>query len=78
MYPAHTGAFMIRRDDLFFLGFRIAMLWLQNTTPTAVFAPILLAATTIMTILDNILTAAMTTPILHRFGYYLSGLPLIT
>ena len=69
---------MIRRDDLFFLGFRLAMLWLQNTTLATVFAPVLLAATIIVTILDNILIAAMTTLIHHRFGYHSPSLLLIT
>jgi hypothetical protein len=54
------------------------MLWFQNTTLAAVFTPVLLAATTIVTVLYNILTAAMTTLILHRFGYHSTSLPLIT
>jgi len=67
---------MVSRYDLFFLRFSVTVFRVENTTLATVFAPILLAATAIVTVLDNVLTATMTTLIYYCFRYHLPSLSL--
>jgi len=69
---------MVGSQDLFFLCFRIALFWLKYTTLATIFAPILLATTTIVPVLDNVLTAAMSTLICYGFCYHPLSLSPIT
>ena len=69
---------MVSREDLLFLRFCVAVLRLENAALTAVFTPVLLTATAIMTIFDNLLTAAMAASIYNNFCNHIGSLPLIT
>jgi hypothetical protein len=52
---------VIGREDLFFLGFRIANLRIEDTALATLLATILLLAFGIMSVLDNLLAWAMRT-----------------
>jgi hypothetical protein len=54
------------------------MFGLKNTTFVAILTPILLTATTVVPVLDYVLTAAMTTLIRYYFCYHLLSSSLIT
>ena len=45
---------MIGSNDLFLLCFGVTLFWFKNTAFVAILAPILLAATAIVTILDYV------------------------
>ena len=73
---AHTGPFMVCSDNLLFLFFAVAMLWLQYKPFTTIFTPTLLAAASIMPIPYNILAATFTTCMDYLFAnHFLSLLP---
>jgi hypothetical protein len=74
----HTGAFIVCRQYLFFLLWRVAMFWLQDTAFAAVFAPELLTAIGIVTVLDNILASASSTLEYDCFCDHLPRLPYFT
>src|SRR5512133_3393546 len=76
--PAHARTFMVGSNNLFLLCSSIAVLWFKYAAFTTVFAPVLLTATAIMTIFDNILTATMATLIHYGFCYHSASLSLIT
>jgi hypothetical protein len=60
----HTGAFVgVGSQNLFFLFGTITVFRFQDTTLATVFAPELLVATRIVTVLDNILAAAVSTTV---------------
>ncbi len=60
---------------MLFLPFGIAAFRLQDAALSAVFAPVLLAATGIVTILDNVLATAVPTFVYDEFGYHALTVP---
>ena len=76
--PTHTGSFIVSRQNLFFFLCRVAVFWLQNTTFATVFAPELLIAICIMTVLDNVLASAISTTIHDCFCDHIPGLSRFT
>ena len=55
---------------MLFLFFRVAAFRLQNTAVSTVLAPILLTATGVMTVLDDLLAIAPSTLVYNQFGYH--------
>ena len=68
--PSHAGPFVIGRHNLVFLFLCVASTRLQYAAFIALFAPKLLAATCVMTILDDIQTATGSTLMLNDFCYH--------
>jgi hypothetical protein len=64
--------------NLLFLCLSVAAFWLQYTMFAAVLTPVLLAATRIVAILDNILTIAFSTFVDHQFWYHKLAISQIT
>lgn len=67
---------MIGCDDLFFLRFCVAVVGFQHASRVAILAPILLASTAIVPVLDDIFTSAVSTGVI--FCDHAVSLPLIT
>ena len=63
----HAGAFILCRQDLFFLLLRVPTLWFEYTTFATVLAPILLAATGIVPIFHDVLTSTGSTSVDNKF-----------
>jgi len=50
----HAWAFIVGGYDLFFLFIGVASAWIEDTSFATIFAPELLTAASIVTILDNV------------------------
>ena len=75
----HAGAFVsIGSQNLFFLFDAITVFRFQDAALAAVFAPELLAAIGIMSILDNVLASAVSTTIDNCFGDHMPRLSYFT
>jgi hypothetical protein len=75
---AHTGAFIVRRKNLFFFLNTITVFRLQDTAFATVFAPELLIAIRVMTILDDVLASTASTFVYNRFCYHMPRLSHFT
>jgi hypothetical protein len=58
-YAAHTRAFMVGWQDLFFLRFAVSTFRFKNTAFSAVFAPVLLTAAGIVTVFHDVLAVTI-------------------
>ena len=75
----HTGAFVgISRQNLLFLFGTITMFRFQDATLATVFAPELLVAIRIVTVLDNVLASACSTTVYDGFCNHISRLSHFT
>lgn len=61
---------MVGRQDLFFLRFRVSTFRFENTMSSAIFAPVLLTATRIVTIFHDVLALTISTFVNHQFCYH--------
>ena len=68
---AHAGTLVIGSQDLFFLRCGVSSAWIEHTALVAILTPKLLAATGVMTILDDIWTATPSTYMYDCFGYHI-------
>ena len=75
---SHTGAFIVCTKNLLFFLSTITVFRLQDTALATVFAPELLIAIGVMTILDYILALAMSTTADYRFCYHTPRLSRFT
>jgi hypothetical protein len=69
---------MIGGQNFFLLCFGIAALWNQDTVFATLLTLVLRAAAAIVSVFDNIFTAAMTALIYHQFRDHLPSLSLVT
>ena len=63
---------------MLFLSFGVAAFGLQNAALAAVLAPVLLAAASIVTILDDVLAFTVSAFVHNQFGYHAHTVPYIT
>ena len=75
---SHTWPFVISSNDFLFVDFSVATLGFQYCAVITFFAPILLAAATVVPIFDNTFTPAAPTLMDDRCGYHPLSLSLIT
>ena len=69
---------MISRQNLFLLRLSVATFRFQHTAFSTVFAQVLLTATRIVSIFDDILAIATSTSVYNNFGYHVHTILQIT
>ena len=69
---------MVGRQNLFLLHLGVATFRLQHPAFTAIFAQILLTATRIVSISNDILTIAISASVNNKFGYHAHTILQIT
>ena len=75
---SHAGAFMVCCQNLLFLRLCVTSLRFQHASFAAVFAPILLAAASIMPIFHDVLAPACSTSVDNQFCNHVPTILLIT